>query len=418
VERSYLSAGRAPGARRERRPPHSRARSGRSSVASPATFGAATVGPSSATRGAALAALVLVLGCVSTPATTAPRAPVDPAQIPAALAHEPLDVARVRVSPEPITVEDAFILDLYTWLHRRDYATFRVELPAPTSDAATSHTAQSAAQAIPAAARDAVATDAGSDAPAPGIAHLLIPPGPGPHPTVVVYPILAGSHVVSEALAKAIVRRGYLVARLEREALMVENAESAEEVAETLRSSLIHGRRLLDYLESRPDVDKDRIAAMGISLGSMLACLLHGVDDRIRAGAYIMTGGGLPEIMADSTEVPVRMFREKIMEREGMADAGVFADYLRGPLSVVDPLTYASHIDPRSVWMLTARFDRVIRPAHADALRAALGEPARVKVPTGHYQILPFFWWGIARAVDHLDAVLGVPAVAETPAQP
>jgi dienelactone hydrolase len=350
---------------------------------------------------AALAVGCATLGCVTTPAATEPRARASTPAVPPALLHAPLDVRGVRVAPEPITVEDAWILDLYTWLHRRDYGTFRVELP-PAELVVAPASAAPAADAAPGHAQRAAPTSA------PRIAHLLVPPGPGPHPTVVVYPILAGSHVVSEALAKAIVRRGYLVAWLERDSLLIEEAESAEEIAESLRSSLLQGRRLLDYLETRPDVDKDRIAAAGVSLGGVLACLLHGVDDRIRAGAYLMTGGGLPEIIADSSEVPVRIFREKIMEREDLDDPAAFADYLRKTMETVDPLTYAGRIDPRSVWMLSTRFDRVIRPIHADALHAALGEPTRVEVPAGHYQVIPFFWWGVARAVDHLDHVFDV----------
>jgi len=41
-------------------------------------------------------------------------------------------------------------------------------------------------------------------------------------------------------------------------------------------------RRAIDYLESREDIDSDRIGAMGYSMGGVLTFMLTGVDDRVR----------------------------------------------------------------------------------------------------------------------------------------
>jgi dienelactone hydrolase len=293
------------------------------------------------------------------------------------LTHRPLALDEVKVTPEPITVEDAFILDVYTFFHAKDYTNVRVEYP--------------------------------GDVGGTSVAHLLIPPGAGPHPTVVVFDILAGSHVVGEAMAKALVNRGFLAARLERADLKLDTAERAEVPAETLRGALLDARRLLDYLERRPDVDSDRVAVMGISLGSILACVLQGVDPRVRAGVLIMSGGNLASILGDSSEVPVRLFREHTIEREGLADADAFIARMRPLIDPMDPLRHASNIDPRSVLFISARLDRVIRRPHQDALWEALGKPDRIFLPFGHYQLLPFFWWSIARGADHLNRVLDVP---------
>jgi cephalosporin-C deacetylase-like acetyl esterase len=281
--------------------------------------------------------------------------------------------ADVKVSPEPITVEDAFILHLYTFFHAKDYATFKLEYPSELNGTA--------------------------------VAHLLIPPGEGRRPTVVVFDILAGGHVVGEAMAKALVRRGFLVARLEREDLKLDTAESADVPAATLRSALLDARRLVDYLETRPDVDPERIGAAGISLGSILACLLQGTDPRVRAGVLIMSGGDIAGVLGDSTEVPVRLFREHTMEREGLASEAEFVARMRPLIDPLDPLRIASRIDPRTVLFMNARLDRVIRPAHALKLWVALGRPERVILPFGHYQLLPSFWWSMARGADHFERV-------------
>jgi poly(3-hydroxybutyrate) depolymerase len=247
------------------------------------------------------------------------------------------------------------------------------------------------------------------------VAHLLIPPGEGRRPTAVVFDILAGGHVVGEAMAKALVRRGFLVARLEREDLKLDTAESADVPARTLRAALLDARRLVDYLVQRPDVDATRIGAAGISLGSILACLLQGTDPRVRAGVFIMTGGDIAEILGDSTEVPVRIFRENTIERERLASASEFVARMRPLIDPLDPLRVAGRIDPDTVLFMNARLDRVIRPRHALKLWVALGKPERIVLPFGHYQLLPSFWWSMARGADHLERVFASEVDAAAP---
>ncbi|OWK43793.1 dienelactone hydrolase family protein [Fimbriiglobus ruber] len=46
--------------------------------------------------------------------------------------------------------------------------------------------------------------------------------------------------------------------------------------------------RTLDYLETRPDVDKERIAMMGISMGGIETWLAASVDDRVKVAAPLI----------------------------------------------------------------------------------------------------------------------------------
>ena len=277
----------------------------------------------------------------------------------------------MRVEPEDITVEDNILLDTYTLFHDKSYRALRVET------------------------RD----EAGE----PAIAHLLIPPGEGRHPAIVVFPILAGSHVVSEALAKAFVRRGYAVLRLERRPLDLEDATDPDHISRNLSSAVRDARRLLDWLVTLPQIDPERIGAAGVSLGSLLACLLQAVDERVSAGFFALTGGGLAELVHDSEEHAVRVFRDHLIETQDLRSRDAFLAYLEPHAVWVDPLAYAGRIDPDSVLMLTGRFDAVIPPERARALWQALGQPRWIKVPTGHYQAMALLWYGAARGADHFD---------------
>jgi pimeloyl-ACP methyl ester carboxylesterase len=185
---------------------------------------------------------------------------------------------------------------------------------------------------------------------------------------VIVFPILEGSHVVSEGLAKALVNRGYAAARLERHELKLAEAQGPEVPAVTFRTAILDSRRLLDWIASHPELDTNRVAAAGVSMGGILALTLMEVDPRVRAGFFIMVGGGLPEILHDSSERPVRVFRERLQSEQDLDTREAFVAYLRPYVGVVDPLTYAARIDPRTVLLASGRCDRVIRPQHTHAL--------------------------------------------------
>ena len=330
-----------------------------------------------------LLAVASSAGCTTTQASPPPIERPKPIASEPSLEHTPLDPALVRVEPEPRTVGDLFILDLYTFFHAKDYATYRIEFPSelPVGDAVRESEPQT-------------------------VAHLLVPERPGPHPVVVVFPILAGSHVVSEAFAKVLVNRGYAVLRLERPRLDLSEATRWDEPAQAFRSAILAARRLLDWAVTEPRLDSTRIATAGISLGGMLACTLHGVDPRVTAGAYLMAGGGVAEILHDSTERPVRAFRDHLIARDGVTDREAFLARMRPLTDAVDPLRHATRIDPATALLSSGRFDHVIPPERSEALWHALGEPRWIHLPVGHYQLLPFFWWSAHRAADHFDEVL------------
>ena len=350
------------------------------------------IGPGPASRGG-LALLGLLLACVS--CTVTPQAPPsaerDPQAGPelGALAgpHRTLEPGEVSLEREPRTVEQSWLLDLYTFFHAKNYTQSRLVFPGAQRGQA--------------------------------VAHLLLPDGDGTHATVLVFPILAGSHVVSEALAKALISHGFAVARMERPELDLEDPSvGAREFSQAIRDAVHDARRLVDFLTRHPRVDAGRLASAGVSLGGIQALLLAATDPRIRGGFFIMVGGGLPEILWESEEPPVRIFRERVRQAQGLESRADFiaaaADHTRG----VDPLSHAGRLLPERVLIASGRFDKVIPPAQSEALWQALGQPRWIRLPSGHYQLMPFFWWTVARGADHLDRVFETDAVTRVTVDP
>jgi dienelactone hydrolase len=284
------------------------------------------------------------------------------------------------VVAEPTTIESHPLIALYDLLKPEAQLAFRVEFAGMDGEVRT--------------------------------AHWQLPAGPGPHPTVVVFPIRAGNHVVSEALAKALVNRGYAAIWLERRvSLFGEDDHRApgdfEAFAADLRNFVLDARRLIGWLATRPEVDPQRIATAGVSLGGILAATTLAQEPRASAGFFVMAGGGLPEILRDSQDGDVVRFREQGIEAHAFRDGEDLARLARPFTDPVDPLSWAERIEPERVLLISARFDRVIAADRTRALWLALGRPRWLTVPTGHYQLVPYFWWAVGRGADHLDHVFG-----------
>jgi len=294
------------------------------------------------------------------------------------------------VVPEATTIESHPLIALYDLLKPEAASALRVEFPGADGDTR--------------------------------VAHWQLPPGAGPHPTVVVFPIRAGNHVVSEALAKALVNRGYAAVWIERRrSLFGEDDGRAPgdfaAFASDLTDFVLDARRLIGWLATRPEVDRERIAVAGVSLGGILAATTLAQEPLAHAGFFVMAGGGLPEILRDSEDGDLVEFRERGIAAHAFADPDDLARRARPYTDPVDPLTWASRIEPDRVLLVSARFDRVIAPERTLALWQALGRPRWYEVPTGHYQLVPYFWWAAGRGADHLDRVFQRPATtAQLPA--
>jgi dienelactone hydrolase len=206
------------------------------------------------------------------------------------------------------------------------------------------------------------------------------------------------------------VNRGYAAVWLERRrSLFGEDDDRAPAdlaaFAADLEGFVSDARRLVGWLATRPEVDADRLATAGVSLGGILAATTLALEPRLQAGFFVMAGGGLPEILRVSQDGDVVRFRERGIASGAFADAEELARKARPFTDPMDPLTWADRIDPERVLLVSARFDRVIPEDRTRALWQAMGRPRWLVVPTGHYQIVPYFWWAAGQGADHLDRV-------------
>lgn len=226
---------------------------------------------------------------------------------------------------------------------------------------------------------------------------------PGRRPAVVVTPMFGGRQPIARLIAPALARRGIhalVVLRAERYLLGDEPPERLERV---LRTAVIDRRRALDYLAARPDVDPERLGAIGVSLGGLGTALLCASDARVKAGVLVLAGGGLDTLIPASQERRALEFVAAFRARG--VEPAVLGEQIKVAVPS-DPLALAQNLDPRRLLFVTARRDRAVPAANQELLWEAAGRPERYSLPTGHASSAVYAPWLAPLCLDWLQARL------------
>jgi dienelactone hydrolase len=144
--------------------------------------------------------------------------------------------------------------------------------------------------------------------------------------------------------------------------------------------TVIDQRRAVDYLQSRPDIDRSRIGYLGFSMGGMLGSILGGVEDRISCFCLAVPGGGFVQLAENVDKYPMLKARWPItVTPEVLARVAAIAN-------VIDPIYFVGRILPRPLLILVGTYDELIPPAATNALiEAAHARPENIeRVASGH----------------------------------
>lgn len=242
----------------------------------------------------------------------------------------------------------------------------------------------------------------------------------GKVPGAIVLDIMDGSALVPRGIARGLAEQGvaaiyipmacYGVRRPADGAHFKYFAEHPEKTPDNLRQTVMDIRRAKALLASLPEVDAGRISITGVSLGGIMTSLAAGVDGTFWRVVPILAGGDIAAICFHDA-------RETRRIRQACEAKGIDQARLAEILRPVDPLTFASRIDPRGCLMINAVRDEVIPPATTAALRKAIGMPQMLTIPVGHYGAV-FFLPNIRQRT--IDFILGkkVEKIDFTPEKP
>jgi poly(3-hydroxybutyrate) depolymerase len=195
---------------------------------------------------------------------------------------------------------------------------------------------------------------------------------------VIVGGIKRGRKVVTAAGLEAIARQAIVVSpdypiHPRRWSVLHLRPAAFDTVAEVLL--------LLDYLESRPDVERHRMFLIGGSMGAVFATVAGGVDPRPAAVIALYGGARLGPLVAHTLEHPAQ---ESPYPHWQAVLAGHALAWLLTPL---DPARYAARISPRPFLMLNGSEDSLVPRSSVLALYGAAREPKElIWVKSEHVQ--------------------------------
>ncbi|HSN52031.1 MAG TPA: dienelactone hydrolase family protein, partial [Woeseiaceae bacterium] len=228
-------------------------------------------------------------------------------------------------------------------------------------------------------------------------------------PVVLVLPILNGQKHVVRPFATYFAENGYnavIVDTVQRKTLL----EDMLQPEEAIRRTTIRHRRVLDWIDTVPNIDKSRVAVFGASLGGFNALFVSAADERVSASALALVAGDLPFVLTHSSERRINEAADGAMatlqtDREGLRR------FLEDNIDS-DPLSLARHLDPERVLLMLAKFDDSVHYEKQLELRQALGNPESITVPAGHVTTAAYLFYLRSRVLEFFDRKLALPAPA------
>jgi predicted choloylglycine hydrolase/cephalosporin-C deacetylase-like acetyl esterase len=174
--------------------------------------------------------------------------------------------------------------------------------------------------------------------------------------------------------------------------------EDLTKIYNLFKQLVIESKRGIDWLEDQPNVDKEHIGILGISLGATVAPIIAGSDGRIKSAVYILGGGDISNIIYSGTETP--FFKQRLLQQN------ISPLEFERKYSVIDPLTFAFKAKNIPTIMYNSIFDTVIPKESTLKMWQALERPKIYWAPATHYTAVLFI--GNAKYVitKHFDSTL------------
>lgn len=186
------------------------------------------------------------------------------------------------------------------------------------------------------------------------------------------------SELTSRGIGAALITLPYHLERTPPGARSGESAIQPDPVKlrAMVEQSVLDVRRTVDFLESRPEVDKSRIGISGVSLGAIVGVGSFAVEPRISRASFLLGGIDLAKIIWSSSRlVPQR----DILRREGFTESS-----LREALATIEPEGYL----PRNegvTFVVGGKFDSVVPGESTRMLISNIPNPRVLWLDTGHY---------------------------------
>lgn len=159
---------------------------------------------------------------------------------------------------------------------------------------------------------------------------------------------------------------------------------------DALIQTVIDLRRGLDYLQTRKEIDPDRIGYIGASMGGIIGAIFAGVDERVKAPVLLVAGGNWKILIEKST---LSVWRDVARDNPKQIEEAVRV------MDVVDPVHWVRRIAPRPVLFVNGDADDIVPVDSNKALHAAASEPKKIVWYKGGHVPPPTEWFTVTSEV-------------------
>lgn len=213
----------------------------------------------------------------------------------------------------------------------------------------------------------------------------------GPKPLVIILPIWGVDSYPSSELSRHIKRAGGGAVNVlelfgENRLFNMEKTALAptpgaflslmDEMAHRIANMVIDIRRIVDWAETQPDIDRDRIGIVGFSLGAMVASVAVSNEPRLNAGILVM-GSTSPHDSFTACGGAAGQMRKMVSKRFKWT-RDQYRNAIKGPLSTVDPARFPGRVDPRNILIIEAGKDTCLPASARQELWEVMGRPERI----------------------------------------
>ncbi len=130
------------------------------------------------------------------------------------------------------------------------------------------------------------------------------------------------------------------------------------------------GRRLIDYLQTHPDIDPERIYLIGASYGAITGTSLTAFDKRIKA-ADLVVGGANIRVLLDAPLI-TNAVHQPVLHWLGKQIVATI-------MQPADPMNWAPGTSGTPVLMQNGSLDTLVTPDAGKELYKYLGEPKEIR---------------------------------------
>lgn len=139
---------------------------------------------------------------------------------------------------------------------------------------------------------------------------------PEKKPLVLIFSGIGGITVLERYISYYLTKKG--ISTLVYSLNSLNSLGKIESIRPYFASKIFSGLSLLDFAASQPDINPQKIATIGVSLGGYQALYLTALDLRVKSGVLVVSGASLPKAMAYTSLPEIKKLREKHMKALGL----------------------------------------------------------------------------------------------------